>query len=62
MTTIYPAGQCEPAVHIPPPTAKTVRELRLEAMLAEALPYLLVIEQPGDKLIDLIDRIVGETA
>lgn len=57
MTTIYPAGPCEP----PHAIAKTVRELRLEAMLAETMPYLLVIEQPGDKLIDLIDRVVVET-
>jgi hypothetical protein len=56
--TIYPPGPCEP----PHSIAKTVRELRLEAMLAETMPYLLVIEQPGDKLIGLIDRVVGETA
>jgi hypothetical protein len=57
MPTVYPADPCQP----PHAIAKTVRELRLEAMLAETLPYLLVIEQPGDKLLDLIERVVGET-
>lgn len=57
MPTIYHADPCQP----PRAIAKTVRELRLEAMLAEALPYLLVIEQPGGKLTDLIGRIREET-
>jgi hypothetical protein len=63
MTTIYPAGQCEPAVHIP--IAKTMRECLLEKLLRETLPDLHYVEN-GTKtsaerrnLIKQITHVVG---
>ena len=44
MTTVYPADLCQPPAHIPPPTAKTVRECQLENLLRETLPYLQAVE------------------
>lgn len=44
MSTLYPADFCAPAIHHPPPTAKTVREVHMEALLRETLPYLQKIE------------------
>lgn len=44
MTTIYPPGPCAPSIYFPPPTAKTVREVHLENLMRETLPYLKAVE------------------
>lgn len=62
MSTLFPADACEPVIHIPPPTAKTVREVEIEKLLRECLPYVLVDQQPTEKtnaLVERITRIVG---
>lgn len=61
MTTIFPPDPCAPAIHMPPPTAKTVREVRLEQLLIECLPYVLVSQQT-DKTAALVERVNQETA
>lgn len=45
-----------------PPTAKTVREVELDRLLKEALPYLIGLgaEQASEKLDTLIEAIVRE--
>lgn len=64
MTMLLPADPCGPAVRIPSPTAKTVREVAIEAQLAEAkqllracLPFVLIDTQPSGKTSALIERI-----
>jgi len=54
----------DPFYHLRPPTAKTVRERRLESMLLAALPYLsaMQIEQSSEKIRDLVESIVAETS
>jgi len=56
-------SQFDPHYHLRPPTAKTVREGRLERMLTECLPYLLGIEleQSSEKIKGLVERIIKET-
>ena len=57
-------SQFDSHFHLRPPTAKTVRESRLERMLVECLPYLLGIEleQSSEKIKGLVERIVVETS
>ena len=53
----------EPFESMKPPTAKTVRELRLEALLAATVPHLWKIElgpSTNPKLRALIDLIKRE--
>lgn len=53
----------DPNFHLKPPTAKTVRECRLESMLLAALPYLsaMQLEQSSEKIAELVESIVAET-
>ena len=54
----------DPHYHLRPPTAKTVRESRLEALLLAALPYLAasdIIDQRSEKMRALVESIVVET-
>ena len=59
MTTIFPADACAPAVHIPPPPPrfKTTREVEIEQLLRECLPFVLVDPWPTEKTYALIDRV-----
>lgn len=59
MTTIFPADPCEPAIHLPPPTARTVREVEIEQLLRECLPFVLSAPQPTEKTHALIERVTG---
>lgn len=60
MTTIFPADPCAPAVHLPtPPRFKTVREVEIEQLLRECLPFVLVDPWPTEKTYALIDRVTA---
>lgn len=41
---LYPPDPCAPAIHMPPPTAETVRERLMEKLLRECLPDLEYVE------------------